>query len=158
MSLGSWVKGLWIKGQAGQIRDQAEKSEGGIIKSVLTFLSGWKSWILACVLLYKILCHDCRGAGYIVAVVRGLGWDTDAAAFDPAQAAEGLVVVWALGHHLYKAVKQYRAGVPLKYVHTDTGALIAEDAAHIKELSISEAEKKILIKEAVVAVVEEKKS
>lgn len=97
---------------------------GNAAKKVWNFLDGWKTFIVAIVATYKLMCHDCAGAGYANAIVSALGWDAVTGAFDPAQAAMALGFAIAIGHRLLKAVRQYRTGVPMEYVGTNTGAVI----------------------------------
>jgi hypothetical protein len=125
MGLISSIKQKLVGREVASNREDAMLGKlGGFMKSVWTILDGWKSWIVAVVAVYKLACHDCGGAGYAVAAIHALGWDTVTAAFDPAQAlAAGLVIV-ALGHRVVKAVRQYRAGVPMEYVNTNTGAIL----------------------------------
>lgn len=89
------------------------------LKATWNFLDGWKSWIVAIVAVYKLMCATCAGAGYVDAILHALGYDTVTAAFDPKQAAMAFGVLVALGHHLAKAVQQYRAGVPVQDIHSN---------------------------------------
>lgn len=87
-------------------------------KAVWTFLDGWKSWIVAIVAVYKLACHECSTSGYLDAGVNALGWNTVTGAFDPKEAlAAGLVLI-ALGHRLWKAIQQYRAGIPVEKLNS----------------------------------------
>ena len=78
------------------------------------FLDGWKSWLVAVVATWKLVCQNCAGSGYAETALKAAGWDDVAGAFDPASAAQAFAVMVALGHRLLKAVQQYRAGRPIE--------------------------------------------
>lgn len=86
---------------------------GAPFKAVWEFADGWKSWAVALVAVYKLVCVQCASVGYVDASLGALGWDRVTGAFDAKEAVAAGAVIVALGHKLVKAVKQYKAGVPV---------------------------------------------
>lgn len=84
--------------------------------AVWEFFSGWKTWLMALVLLAEVLCegHGCATPlSYVRSGANAAGWGSVAPAFDAGLVAAAFGTLLATGHKLVKAVKQYRAGVPL---------------------------------------------
>ncbi len=86
---------------------------GAVPKAVWGFLDGWKSYVVAVVSDYKLVCVNCASSGYLDASLSALGWDRVSGAFDAQEAVTAGLVIVALGHKLVKAYKQYKAGVPI---------------------------------------------
>jgi hypothetical protein len=86
---------------------------GSGAKFVWGMLNGWKSWIVALVAVYKLMCANCATSGYLTAVLGAVGWNSVTAAFDPEQFVTALAVFIALFHKIVKAYQEYRAGVPV---------------------------------------------
>lgn len=87
---------------------------GAGTKAIWQFLDGWKSWIVAIVAVWKLVCASCASTGYADAIINALGWNVVENAFDPKQAVTAAFVVVAIAHRLIKAIREYRAGVALK--------------------------------------------
>lgn len=87
-------------------------------KLVWTFLDGWKSWIVALILAYKLWCHGCASGSYLDVAVNALGWSDVQGAFDPKEFLLAVGFLVAVGHRLLKAIKQFRAGVPVALLNS----------------------------------------
>jgi len=114
MGLKEWLAGRVI---AHEVEEARMGKLGAGAAYAWRLLDGWKSWIVAVIATYKLMCASCATAGYLAAVQHALGWDSVTGAFDPSQFAAALAVIVALWHHLYKGVQQYSSGVPLDKVH-----------------------------------------
>lgn len=118
MGLGALKKGIERR-IVGKIVASMLKGSGWLWR----LLDGWKTWIVAVVALVKLVCVDCGPSmGYVDAIIRALGWDGVAGAFDPKEALAAALVLIALGHKLLKAIAQFRAGAKLADLQTPKGA------------------------------------
>lgn len=89
---------------------------GSGAKGIWQALDGWKTWIVAIVLALKIMFPSAPVWGYASAIFGALGWNSVTPEVSPdALAGWGLFLV-AVGHRLWKALAQIRAGVPFKDV------------------------------------------
>lgn len=119
VSLQDWAERKVVEIAAARARARLQEVRVGKLGTAWEALSGWKSWIVAVVAVWKLMCQDCAtSSGYADAILKGIGWSDTAAAFDPAQAAMALGVAVALGHKLVKAVQEFRAGVPAKLLQS----------------------------------------
>lgn len=97
---------------AGHAKEARVGKLGSGMKTVWQLLDGWKTWLVAIVALYRLACESCATSGYLDAAINALGWNTVTGAFDAREALAAGAVLVALGHRLWKAIKQYRAGRP----------------------------------------------
>lgn len=77
------------------------------------FLDGWKTWLWAIVEALKIAFPSWPIWGFVDSVANSVGWQHLVPAIDPGQLVQWGTFAIAIGHRLYKAVQQYRAGVPV---------------------------------------------
>ena len=117
MGLWRWAKQRAFQRWLRRVAKEASVGKmGAAAKSVWGFFDGWKSWIVAVVAVYKLAFPQAAYLGYLDSALLSLGWDQAAQAFDPKQAMEAGLVLAALGHRFMKAVREWRAGVPLPAV------------------------------------------
>jgi hypothetical protein len=111
MGLQEWFFGRKVKSEA----EKAERGDmGKAAQTAWAYLSGWKSFIVLAVLIGHQVFPGFQGFGYVDAVINALGWQTATLPADPAQCVAVGSAVLALGHKLWKAAAEIKAGVRLR--------------------------------------------
>lgn len=86
---------------------------GKIPSAIWRFLDGWKTWIWAVVMALKTAYPQWGIWGSVDAFAGYLGWSSVDPAFDPGQAVQWITFAVAVGHRFWKAVQDFRAGLPI---------------------------------------------
>jgi len=117
----------WFVGRevAANRRDAEMGKLGPALKAIWNALDGWKTWIIAVAMALHQVFPGWAAWGYFDAVANAIGWSSVAPAVDPGQLAAAALFLVATGHRLWKAVRAYRAGVPLADIHSEDPAVAA---------------------------------
>lgn len=111
MGLREWWVGRKVASEA---RQASEGKMGKSAQVVWQYLSGWKSFIVLAVLIGHQVFPSFQGFGYVDSVIGALGWSTATLPADPAQCVAVGAAALALGHKLWKAAAEIRAGIKLR--------------------------------------------
>lgn len=115
MGLKQWAFGRMVGKEA---EDARMGKLGGGAKALWNFLDGWKTWIWAVVMAAKIAFPNFPAWGYVDAAAAAIHWNALAPAVDPGALAQWGTFGIAVGHRLIKAIREYRAGVPIADIHS----------------------------------------
>lgn len=105
----------WAFGQVA-----ARKLKGKSMGKIWQALNGWKTWLMAIVMILELVSQGTAyegPLGYVRSAANALGWKDLAPAVDPGVTSAAILTLIAVGHKLVKAVRQYRAGVPIGLLH-----------------------------------------
>jgi hypothetical protein len=86
---------------------------GAGAKALWNFLDGWKTWIWAVIMALKLAFPHVPVWDYVDAAASALGWSHVLPAVDPGQIVQWATFALAVGHKFVKAIRAYRAGVPV---------------------------------------------
>lgn len=95
-----------------------QDAKAGPLATAWQFLQGWKSIIVLLILVLEGLFPSFPGFKHVGLLFAVLGWNDVAPAVDPGAVVTALVTlgtVWSAGR---KAYKQWRAGVPARFLNS----------------------------------------
>jgi hypothetical protein len=90
---------------------------GAAVKWTWNALSGWKTFIVAALLIAQTIWPEMPAFHWFGVLLDGVGWSKVVPAVDPDEAAKQILGAVALGHKLVKAYRQLKAGVPVVELH-----------------------------------------
>ena len=118
MKFRPWSKSWWLEREMrGEVKKMSE-AKTGPLATAWQFLQGWKSIIVLLLLVLEGLFPTFPGFKHLGLLLTILGWHDVAPAVDPGNVVAALVTLGTVWSALVKAYKQWRAGVPLRFVNS----------------------------------------
>ena len=103
---------------AQKARDAAMGKLGPGLLWLWNLLNGWKTLILAVVLITEQLFPGLQGVfHYVDLAIDAVGWHNVVPAIDPTEFVKWVWATLAIGHKIVKAIQQIRQGIPVVDVH-----------------------------------------